>query len=198
MPDPVQHPLSHQQDTLDRLLAFLGCDLDTEGLLREEVRRLRGARYEEIRRRQIKLFAWRGCADPELLADRTFDRVAAKVGQPGFRYVGNPAHYVASVGRHIYLESLHQPAEPPALPVPEKSEQEERVLDCLDRCLEEVLNAEDRRMILEYYEGEKRDRIERREQIAQRHGLSLNGLRIHSFRLRRRLRNCLDRRLDGK
>jgi len=197
MPDPAQHPIFLNQDTLDRLLAFLSCDLATEGLSAREVRRLQGVRYEEIRRRQIKLFTWRGSTDPELLADQTFDRVAAKVGQPGLRCEGNPAHYVASVGRHIYLESLRQPAGPPP-PVSEESESEERVLDCLDRCLDETLEPGDRRMILEYYEGEKRDRIERRERIARRHGLSLNGLRIQSCRIRRRLRNCLDGCLERK
>jgi hypothetical protein len=41
-------------------------------------------RYEEIRRKLILLFRWRGCYTPEELADETIDRTARAVLKPDF------------------------------------------------------------------------------------------------------------------
>ena len=56
------------QEAFDRLLAWLNPN-----------RALAGEKYEEIRRRLIKIFTCRGCTCPEVLADETINRVARKV-----------------------------------------------------------------------------------------------------------------------
>ncbi|HEY7785163.1 MAG TPA: hypothetical protein VIB00_10575, partial [Pyrinomonadaceae bacterium] len=53
------------QESFDALLHWLDPQRDRAGL-----------RYEEIRRSLIKIFACRGCAEPEDLADETINRVS--------------------------------------------------------------------------------------------------------------------------
>ena len=65
-----------------------------------------GARYEEIRRALIKIFAGRGCAEPEDLADETLRRVCRKVRTLAPTYVGDPACYFYGVAQNVHLESL--------------------------------------------------------------------------------------------
>jgi DNA-directed RNA polymerase specialized sigma24 family protein len=172
------------------MLAFLDSNGDKTGLTEEQLREQQGQRYEEIRHRQIRIFAWRGSPDPELLADRTFDRVMEKVPEIDGTFDGDPSHYVASVGRLIYLESLREPRRIVPPPVPEKTE--ERALECLDLCIEKMLTAEDRELILSYYRGERRKKIDHRQSIAVKLGTTANSLRIRSFRIRKRLGSCVD------
>ena len=70
------------QESFDSLLAWLDAD-----------RERAGRRYEEIRRRLIKILACRGCHDPEDLADEAINRVAGKVGEVAKDYSGDPALY---------------------------------------------------------------------------------------------------------
>src|ERR1044072_4845613 len=72
-----------------------------------DVNRERAAlRYEEIRRRLIKVFARRGCpeGDSESLADETINRVTLNACEvaPGFK--GDPAIYFLAVGKNVLHE----------------------------------------------------------------------------------------------
>jgi DNA-directed RNA polymerase specialized sigma24 family protein len=178
-----------EEGPFDRLLAFLDSSGDTTALTEEQIREQQGRFYEEIRRRQIRIFAWRGSPEPELLADRTFDRVMEKVPEIEGTFDGDPSHYVASVGRLIFLESLRKPKRTVPPPSPEKTD--ERALDCLDRCLEKILPAEERELILDYYRGEKHKKIDYRQHLAERLGTTLNSLRIRSYRIRKKLGSCV-------
>ncbi|MCI0352294.1 MAG: hypothetical protein L0Z53_22985, partial [Acidobacteriales bacterium] len=75
-----------------------------------------GARYEEIRRRLIKFFVCRGCAEPEDLTDITIDRVNRALDRPSFEYVGDPVFYFYGVAKKVRLEYMRRQArtlEPP-------------------------------------------------------------------------------------
>src|ERR1700749_235106 len=68
-----------------------------------------GARkYEEIRRKLIQLFQWRGCYVPEELADETIDRTAKAVLGPDFHYQGDQVLYFRAVARNVFLEWLRK------------------------------------------------------------------------------------------
>ena len=114
-----------------------------------------------------------------------------KVGALNGDYVGDPAHYVSGVGRYIFQESLREQPEPEIPPAVERSEEDESALECLNECMEAVLESKEQELILEYYQGEKGAKIDHRRKIAGRHGLSLNALRIECCRIRSRLRECV-------
>src|SRR5262249_12379704 len=68
---------------------------------------------------------------------------------------------------------------------------------CFDECLAE-LSEEDRKIILEYYTSERREKIERRMRLAQKQGMTLNALRIRVHRIRKELEECVKKRLGGE
>lgn len=83
------------QESFDKLLAWLHPD-------REQA----GQRYEDIRRKLIKLFLSRGCNQPEELTDETINRVAQKIDKILEEYVGDPEYYFFAVARRVCRGSL--------------------------------------------------------------------------------------------
>jgi DNA-directed RNA polymerase specialized sigma24 family protein len=179
------------QDAFDTLLAWLDPD-----------RERAGQKYEDIRLRLIKIFTCRGCWDAEELADETINRVSTKVGDVAFQYQGDPAIYFYGVSQKILLEyarkvkpaeisdnaTAQQPAESPI-------EDDEPEYRCLDRCLEN-LPANNRRLVIEYYQLEKHAKIEHRKRLASEFGIALNALRIRAHRVRRALQDCVNHCLE--
>jgi len=170
----------HWQD----LLAFLGPTPEQAGL-----------RYEEIRRKLIRIFVWRGCAEPDALADETIDRVGRKCGS--MEYVGDPTHYFVGVSRNVFLESVKKKPTPLPMPVlePEELEAKEAEHRALDHCLK-MLTKKHRQLVLDYYRGEKGKKIEHRRQLAERHGKTRNALRIQVHRLVNIVRTCVFEKLE--
>ena len=73
----------------------------------------------------------------------------------------------------------------------------ERLLDCLEQCLNR-LPTESRALIVEYYQDEKRDRIERRKALAEALGLRREALANRAQRLRDKLEQCVARCFNNK
>jgi DNA-directed RNA polymerase specialized sigma24 family protein len=157
-------------------------------------------RYEEIRRRLIRLFEWRGCEAPEDLADETIDRVARRLAGGLVVESGDPYRYFCGVAHRVYLEVLRaRRRERLALereswtPPPDPAEDEESPerLDCLRRCLGQ-LSAEQAALILDYHREDRgAGKIEARKRLAGRLGLPINALRIRAHRIRRGLEGCI-------
>lgn len=196
MGEPADPQAARESELDADFRAFLNSDRSELGLSPAEVIYQRGKRYVEIHARLVRLFAWRGCHEPETLADRALDRAKQRwvqnraCGDTMCRNNSSPAGYVSSFVRFVFLEWLAE-QRVPKLPVPaEKSAADEIALDCLDQCLE-ILEPEERQLICEYYQGEKRGKIDHRKSIAHRHSLSVNALRIECCRIRRRLRTCV-------
>lgn len=151
-------------------------------------------KYEQIRQRLIRIFTCRGCPDADVLADQTIARVTRKVQEVAPRYKGDPALYFYGVAQKVFLESLRQrpPASfvPPPTPTPAQSEEVERDYACLERCMEELTPA-NREMILEYYRSDKRAKIDRRRELAEKMGIAQNALRIRAHRIRTVLQRCV-------
>lgn len=182
MHPPLANNRTLTQDLFDDLLSWLDSDRD-----------LAGMEYEDMRRRLIKLFVCRQCHDPESLADETINRVAMKVKQIKDTFVGPRAPYFFAVANKIHLEYLRVK---PSIPIP-PSLSSATVVDevdpeftCLEHCLERQTPA-NRKLVLEYYKGEKRTKIEYRKGLAEQYGIALNALRIRVHRIRGLLEECV-------
>ena len=179
---PLTHNRTLTQDLFDDLLNWLDSDRD-----------LAGMEYEDMRRRLIKLFVCRQCHDPESLADETINRVAMKVKQIKDTFVGPRAPYFFAVANKIHLEYLRVK---PIIPIPPSLSSTTVVAEidpeytCLEHCLERQTPA-NRKLVLEYYKGEKRTKIEYRKGLAEQYGIALNALRIRVHRIRGLLEECV-------
>lgn len=170
------------QELFDELLNWLDSD-----------RELAGQLYEDMRRRLIKLFVCRHCHDPEFLADETMNRVARKVKEIKHNFVGSRTPYFYAVANKIHLEYLRTNRTtpiPPNLQPPTVPDGIEPEYTCLEQCLD-LQPPADRQLVLEYYQGEKKAKIDHRKGLAQQYGIALNALRIRAHRIRARLEQCV-------
>ena len=167
-----------------------------------------GESYLEIRRRLVFYFDRRNCASPNELADETLNRVARRLEEEGAITDASPAHYCYIVAKFVFLEAVRAPerrktsvddlspftqaASQLAVPASADAEEgaNEKRLNCLEMCLGK-LQTGDQELILEYYHGEHRVKIEHRSQLAQRLGLTMNALTIRACRIRTKLELCV-------
>ena len=143
-------------------------------------------KYESVRRRLIEMFASRGFADAERLADDTIDRVSIKVPQISVGWVGDPLHYFLAVAKMIMLENRRPAPAPLPVPEPPDSNELERQDRCLDHCLE-LVSQDERTVILEYVDGKKKDRHDQAEKL----GISANALRIRVYQIKKTITPCI-------
>jgi DNA-directed RNA polymerase specialized sigma24 family protein len=174
-------------ETFRKFLNWLDGGIDSEG-----------QRYLEIRRRLVHYFDRKNCVSPDDLADETLNRVARRLQEEGTIDVDTPAHYCYIVAHYVFLESLRHPQAPeplndrllaPSNSVEERSDAQRRS-NCLNHCLQN-LNADDRALIIDYYEGDKRVKIENRKNMATKMGITLNALSIRACRIRDKLETCV-------
>jgi DNA-directed RNA polymerase specialized sigma24 family protein len=175
------------QEAFDKLLLALGGGDRESG----------GEKYLEIRTNLMRFFDWRGCSFPEDHADETINRIARKVADG--EEIINPSGYAMGVARLLLLEILKsRQREQSALTEMGSSGEayvtaddgEERVV-CLRSCLQTLSN-ENRELILEYYQGEKSEKIQNRKKLMERLGIPVNTLRMRALRLRERLQGCVE------
>jgi RNA polymerase sigma factor (sigma-70 family) len=156
-----------------------------------------GKKYEDIRRKLIKIFSCRGCYCPEDLTDETINRVIRRIQDVGDSYVGDPALYFYGVAHNVHLEFVRKkPAvqPPPRADASSKSEEE---YECLEQCIE-GLPQRSRKLVLRYYQEEKHEKIEHRRQLSEELGIPLNALRIRACRIRMNLQSCVVQCLEQK
>jgi hypothetical protein len=53
------------------------------------------------------------------------------------------------------------------------------------------LTPDSRELVLQYYQGEKKAKIDHRKRLALRMGIGLNALRLRAFRIRETLYQCV-------
>lgn len=157
--------------------------------------------FERIRRRLVRLFEWRGARFPDDLADETMSRVARRLSEGVEIRSEDPFRYFCGVAHMVFKEVLRaerkqQEIEDPTSWVghdPRPEEPEDERMEILQDCLG-ALSDEHRKLILDYHEGEKRQRIENRRRIARRLDIPLNALRIRIHRIRGKLEKCVQRK----
>ena len=179
------------QEAFDKLLLALGGDRDSGS-----------QKYLEIRTNLTRFFEWRGCSFPEDHADETINRMAKKVAEG--EEILNPSGYAMGVARLLLLEIFKsQQREQSALneigntgEVYVESDDGESRLTCLRDCLQS-LSADNRDLILQYYQGEKSEKIRNRKKLMERLGIPVNTLRMRALRLRERLQGCVEECTGG-
>jgi hypothetical protein len=168
-----------------------------------------GVRYLEFRQRLVAYFERRHCAAADELADETLNRVARRLEEEGTITDAAPAQYCYIVARYVFLEYTRQLQAQTAFAksaaydsiiaqdATAEAERKEMSLVALEECLTTLATGE-RDLILEYYRGEQGAKIEHRQALARRLGLTANALTIRACRLRDRLERCVRARLASQ
>ncbi len=155
------------------------------------------ALYLETRRRIEMYFAARKFLNAEELTDIVFERVLQRVDDWASQPDRNPIIFFFGVAKKVVLEQSNIPdsVELPKDIVAEINEDREVLANCLEQCLSK-LSPEKRRIILEYYQDERRAKIDHRKELAKKIGMSENALRLQVFRIRHELEICLRKCLE--
>jgi DNA-directed RNA polymerase specialized sigma24 family protein len=178
-----------------------------EGLLNwlDEGTNSEGEKYLEMRRRLIAYFDRKNCPVPDDLADETLNRVARRLEEEGQIVSEAAARYCYIVARFVFLESLRERNEEVPLdainalaatnqPAISEAEDEslhrERMLICLDQCTEK-LDPKHRELIVRYYYGERRVKIDNRLALARDLEITVNALSIRACRIRDKIEACV-------
>jgi DNA-directed RNA polymerase specialized sigma24 family protein len=168
-----------QQEAFDRLLSWLDSD-----------RKRAGERYESIRRKLILIFSSRGAAFPEDMADDCINRVTQKLSEIIESYEGSPEFYFVGVARNVHLE-WQRKQRPIVLPVlPPNPPELEKNLACLDSCLAQ-LSPTSHEIVIEYYQHDRKAKIDHRAGLASRLGIAVSALRLRAHRIRQVLEKCV-------
>jgi RNA polymerase sigma factor (sigma-70 family) len=183
--DASRQKWSLSQEAFDGLLRAIDPDRDSAA-----------ERYLEMRRNLIRLFEWRGSVSSEDYADETINRCARKI-EAG-EQIRDVATYAIGIARMLVYEmnreqakqarSLDETAEPLTSP-PVPDDDAELGIECLRQCLAQ-LAPENRQLILNYYDGEKGQKIKNRKGLTDLFGIPANTLRMRALRLRERLQLC--------
>lgn len=180
-------------ENFELLLSWLGPDRDKAG-----------EKYEQIRRNLLDYFRRRDAPDPISLTDEVLLRVTRKVNTVAENFVGDPSAYFMGVARRVLAESWRQQVEtelPEDIPVfsnSEAGEREELMLRSLERCWARLSTSEQEILYRYCVETPPLKLADSRELLAREINLSLNALRVMAHRLKRRLRDCIDRLMGTK
>jgi len=171
----------------------------------------RGEKYLEMRRRLVAYFDRKNCVAPDDLADETLNRVARRLEEEAGAITGTaPAQYCYITARFVFLEYLREgarsqtslsemsPGEAEAVlgaapAADDEAQSKERLSASPEECLARLAPA-DRDLILDYYQGEQRSKIDGRRALATRLRLSVNALSIKACRIRNKLEMCVRER----
>jgi DNA-directed RNA polymerase specialized sigma24 family protein len=166
-----------------------------------------GQKYLEMRRRLVTYFDRKNCLMPDEFADETLNRVARRLEEENSIETEIPAKYCYITARFVFLEYLRGmykksillddalPSQANRFVAPELEEEiqtKEKMLDCLEKCTGELTSA-NRDLIIGYYFGEERIKIENRRAMAQKLGISVNALSIRACRIREKLEICVEK-----
>ncbi len=153
-----------------------------------------GRKYESIRGRLIMMFKARRCVFAEDLADATIERVARKLNDLSIGFNGDPALYFYGVAKKIYLEhqrkiATDQKRSDSSWTNRGGSPDLEDMLKQLDEALG-TISKFDRELILRYYSGDEKNKINRRA-LAKQIGIGANALRLRVFRIRKDIKDYM-------
>jgi len=173
--------VSASHENFERLLQWLHPEREPAGQV-----------YEDIRNKLIRFFFYRGCADPDVLADVVIDRVSGAIAREGFEFVGEKIIFFYGFARNVCFESRRHSMRPKPLVTDLYPQREDPLLHaCLESCLKQ-LAPNHRDLIISYYQYEPSNKTKSREQLAEQRGLDLNVLRIRVHRIRIKLRECMN------
>lgn len=175
------------QTAFDKLLAVLDAN-------REHA----GEKYEELRLRLVSFFEWRGSISPDEHADEVLNRVAQKIDEG--TEIQHLQSYCYGIARLLLLDSLKDQEKKQAMlvglsePTQDAAEADDSDAELQYKCFEECLqklSAENRKLIIDYYQDEEHPKIDARKNLAESLGVPLNALRIRACRIRAKLEGCV-------
>ena len=172
------------QAAFDGLLACLDSNRD-----------IAAHRYLRMRRDLVRLFEWRGCYTPDDYADETINRCARKIEQG--EEIRDLEMYSIGVARMLLREMCRDRSRqarsldeiPELCAWPEIRSDLEHGVEALRLSLEQ-LSHDDRFLILNYYKGDKSDKIKTRKMLSELFGIGASTLRMRAMRIREKLRLC--------
>ena len=165
-----------------------------------------GRKYLEMRQKLVAYFDRKNCLLPDDLADETLNRVARRIVEEGKIESDSPAKYCYITARFVFMEYLRS-AEKNSVSFDEMPQHKkdkhlqtkeetdagdikEKMLGCLESCTEKLEDSK-RKIILNYYYGEERVKIDNRRALAAKLGISVNALSIRACRIRNKLETCV-------
>src|SRR4030095_14669831 len=113
------------QEAFDALLKWLDSDREQAAI-----------KYEQIRKRLIKIFTVRACAEAEDLADETINRVTSKLDELGTEFEGDRGRYFFGVANKVYLEFMRRKSPQQPQFSPTDSNRIELEFLCMEHCIE--------------------------------------------------------------
>lgn len=181
------------QEAFEGLLASIGSDRDAAA-----------DRYLEIHRNLVRLFEWRGCSIPDEYADETLNRCARRIAAGD--EIRDLAAYAIGVARMLLKETgrlsarerygLSDVPEPRVAPLEPERGQDAHA-ECLTKCLAQ-LSAAHRDLILNYYTGDRGDKVKKRKSLMQSLKIPASTLRMRALRIRESLELCTSTCVQGQ
>jgi RNA polymerase sigma factor (sigma-70 family) len=179
-------------EALDSLLACFSADRDEAAAI-----------YERTRRNLVRFFLGRGFGLAEDHADEVFNRMARRAS--GGEQIREHSSYSYGVARMVLLELLKEKEreqkafrDASHLQLVQGHDDDaaefEGELISLRQCMKQ-LPEEGRALILKYYQGAQKEKIDLRQRLAAVLGISVPTLRKRVERLRCTLEACVKRRL---
>ena len=165
--------------SFDALLSWLHPDRETAG-----------AKYEQIRQTLINIFVKRGCSPAEEMTDEAINRVIGRLDEIKSTYVGDPSLYFYGVAQNILREYSKKIPAQPYIFKQQEPEEDNPDYQCLDECMGE-LPPESRWLIIEYFWEDKREKINRRKNLAEQLGITHHTLRMRAYRIKAILKKCI-------
>lgn len=155
-------------------------------------------KYIALRERLEKFFEWRNCENAEELTDIVFDRAAKKIVE-GEKII-NAEAYCVSIAKFVLMENRRNVLRTTELNenLPEtvnkkeqndESEEVQRQLQCLDKCLAK-LSEDKRKLLISYFDTDEKTMIPKRKRLAEKFDITLNSLRIRISRLKTIVEKC--------
>jgi RNA polymerase sigma factor (sigma-70 family) len=156
-------------------------------------------KYEALRAYLIAFLNRRHCAESEKLADDALNIFMRRLPHLGGK-ISDPLPYLIVVARHLHTEHIttrHLPLSENVRrlsSVEEESDEEERIFEFLDECLQH-LDPDERELFLGYYAREKQEKIDFRKELAEQLGITANALRLRIYHIKSKLRQCIEEKL---
>jgi DNA-directed RNA polymerase specialized sigma24 family protein len=163
---------------------------------------LAGKKYQTLHLRLTRIFITRGCLDAEELADEVMNRVGVRIDEIVKTYEGDPGRCLHGFAKRVWQEYARDQrvdslddVQPPSVPADDEREMErqqkcEQEDDCLSECMS-LLMPVDGDLFRRYFQDEKRAQ-HGRQRLAADLRITANALRIKAYRIRRRLRRCME------